>query len=475
MKIQIGLIVFALICIVSALSSKVDPLVLQNLHRSSRTNILLKFKNNNVKSAHARFDNLALTSRSAKLSILYNILKDQADSTQANVISLLQSQKNKNHQIYQLWMSNELILRNADAQTVELLSQQPDVDTIVGERIFPLAPVKTHELDPNEAVTPLAQWGVETVRADKVHEEGNTGEGIVVANIDTGVRYTHEALRNNYRGAVNNNNHNYAWYDPNLRSEIPNDSHGHGTHVMGTIVGSTNGIGIAPGATWMACKGCVPAGCYEFDLLICGNWIGCPTDLQGRNEDCSKAPNIVNNSWGGGVNDPFYDDIIEAWRRGNIAPLFVAGNSGTRCSTIESPGDRNGTITVGSTASTNELSTFSSVGPTTGGLMKPDIAAPGTSIVSASGSSDTGYATMSGTSMACPHVAGVAALLNKVKPGLTVDELLDALNAGAQAVSSGAKTCNNVRDDVYPNYHVGSGRLDALASVEYLQSKVKIN
>jgi len=61
----------------------------------------------------------------------------------------------------------------------------------------------------------------------------------------------------------------------------------------------TGGIGVAPGAKWIACKGCAGSGCAESDLKACGQWVICPTNSQGNNPDCSKAPVVVNNSWGG--------------------------------------------------------------------------------------------------------------------------------------------------------------------------------
>jgi len=237
---------------------------------------------------------------------------------------------------------------------------------------------------------------------------------------------------------------------------------------MGTIAGSANGIGVAPGATWIACRGCGTSSCSSFDLSECGNWVACPTTTSGGNADCTKAPDVSSNSWGGGQGDSWYDSIIAAWRRVNIVPLFSAGNSGPTCGSANSPSDRSGAISIGSTTSTNGLSSFSSVGPTVDGRMKPDVAAPGSSVVSASYSSDTGYATMSGTSMACPHAAGVSALLLKTRPNLTVDQLKAALVSGAQRVTSSGRNCGGVSEGTYPNHHVGAGRIDAVASNNYV-------
>ncbi|CAG7786561.1 unnamed protein product [Allacma fusca] len=317
---------------------------------------------------------------------------------------------------------------------------------------------------PKGAITPLAQWGVDTVRAPAVHALGNEGEGVVVASIDTGVHGSHEALVNNFRSEN-------GWYDPAEGDNTPTDNDGHGTHTMGTIAGQTNGIGVAPKAKWISCKGCGWLGCYLSDLTDCGNWAGCPTDANGNNAKCNLAPNLVSNSWGGGQGDTFYDDIMAAWRAVDIAPIFAIGNSGTAgCGSANSPGDSTLAIAVGSTAKDETVSYFSSLGPTVrGNRIKPEVAAPGSDVVSASNTGNSAYATMSGTSMATPHVAGISALLYAKNPNLTVDQLLETLAAGAQhSVASTGKNCGNVREDSYPNNHVGHGRADALASHESL-------
>lgn len=107
----------------------------------------------------------------------------------------------------------------------------------------------------------------------------------------------------------------------------------------------------------------------------------CPWNLLSDVPDCSRAPDVVNNSWGGGQNDPWYDSIINAWVNSGIVPIFSSGNSGPLCSTILSPADRPGTIPVSSIATNNQRSGFSSNGPTNDARQNPLIAAPGSSIL----------------------------------------------------------------------------------------------
>ncbi|CAG7716772.1 unnamed protein product, partial [Allacma fusca] len=309
---------------------------------------------------------------------------------------------------------------------------------------------------------PLAQWGIETIRAPAVHALGNEGEGVVVASIDSGAQGTHESLKNNFRSEN-------GWFDPAEGDKTPIDNDGHGTHTLGIIVGQTNGIGVAPKAKWIACKACTRTGCMFSDLIDCGNYAGCPTDIDGKNPRCDLAPNLVSNSWGGDQGDTFFDEVMAAWRLVNIAPIFAIGNSGfSGCGTANSPGDSELAIGVGATAFGEVLAHFSSLGPTLlGNRIKPDIAAPGADIISAYPAGDRAYASMSGTSQACPHVAGIAALLYAQNPNLTVEKLIDALTAGAQrTIASTGTNCGNVREDTYPNNHVGAGRADALASIQ---------
>src|SRR5699024_6134911 len=165
------------------------------------------------------------------------------------------------------------------------------------------------------------EWGVANINADDVWSGfGTTGEGIVVANIDSGVDFDHPALVEQYRG--NNGDgtfdHNYNWFDATGSSDEPFDGAGssHGTHTMGTMIGDDGGdnqIGVAPGATWIAANGCNT--CSDADLIASGEWMLEATDLDGENGDVSKRPHIVNNSWGTTVpsNDPFMEDVLENW------------------------------------------------------------------------------------------------------------------------------------------------------------------
>lgn len=193
----------------------------------------------------------------------------------------------------------------------------------------------------------------------------------------------------------------------------------------GTIAGS-GGVGVAPGSQWIACRGCDDnGGCDENALIACGcvnfailfspktieaypafilnftqhsQWTLCPTKFDGTQADCSKAPAISSNSWAGSPADKFYEGVIRSWQSAGIIPVFAQGNSGPLCGSAESPGDMLNVIAVGSTDITDEISSFSSRGPTRyAGAMKPDIVAPGRNVTSAWHTGDTDYNTISGT------------------------------------------------------------------------------
>jgi len=195
--------------------------------------------------------------------------------------------------------------------------------------------------------------------------------------------------------------------------------------------------------------------------------MSCPTLPNGESPDCSKAPHLVSNSWGGGRGASFYREVINAWHAAGIVTLFSNGNSGPGCSSANSPADDPNAIGVGSTTIADALSSFSSKGPAASGAIKPDVSAPGSDVYSAHHLSDTAYARFSGTSMACPHAAGVVALLKSRKPDLPVAEVRRYLSLGNEqhGLVKPGHNCGGISENTFPNHAFGSGRINAFNSL----------
>ena len=153
-----------------------------------------------------------------------------------------------------LWISNELYIPNATPELIAELAQMPDIASIYEEHVITVeAPIVaddgSSDVSEGRASDAEVEWGIEKVAAPEVWAGGNSGEGVLVGTIDTGVQGTHEALKDNFVG-------DYGWFDPYDQSPVPIDTNGHGTHTMGTIAGA-NGVGVAPKSQWMACRGYV--------------------------------------------------------------------------------------------------------------------------------------------------------------------------------------------------------------------------
>ncbi len=368
------------------------------------------------------------------------------------------------------WLTNVLVVTDgATPALARRLSRLPGVTKIRAERTFPLVePVERHAVV--IAADEPTPYGITTINADDVWADGILGSGVVVGNVDTGVDYTHEALVEQYRGNLGGVfDHDYSWWDPTgICGDVPCDNAEHGTHTMGTMVGGdgpgpfTPDIGVAPGARWIAAKGCESFDCSETALLSSGEFMLAPTDLNGDDPDPSKRPDIVNNSWGGGPGDPFYAEVVQAWRAAGMIPVFSAGNSGPECDSGGSPGDFLESFSVGATDENDQIADFSSRGPSTYGKVNPDVSAPGVDVVSSV--PGDGYDAFSGTSMAAPHTAGTLALVLSAELALLgdVDGSTDAVRSTALDIAD--DSCGG-DEDGDPNNVYGDGRIDAQAAV----------
>jgi len=329
-----------------------------------------------------------------------------------------------------------------------VLSRIPEKFTIREEKTVSIFPSLTKDIVPEQEEL---QWGVRMVQANETWDRV-TGAGIVVGIIDTGVHLIHESINEAYAGPG-------GWYDPYYQRPEPNDVQSHGTHCIGSVLGRTNGIGVAPGATWVAARGLNDAGSgSETNLLLSAQFMLADSD---------PLPDIITNSWGGGSNDPWYNEAMRAWIVHHQIPVFALGNSGSRCSSHNSPGDSVYALGVGATTINDAVASFSSRGPTRT-FLKPEISAPGENIISAGNTGTSSYTSKSGTSMATPHVAGAVALLLEQDRSRTFYDIKRILQeTGDQPpVSPNDVSCVPGGPE-WPNAAFGHGRINCLRAVEH--------
>lgn len=393
------------------------------------------------------------------------------------------------------WVANMIWVRG-DGQVLRTLAVREDI-----AHIYANPQVKL--VDPHDVPESLQQqtvdapgWNISKIHAPEVWSQGFRGQGITIGGQDTGYEWDHPALKNQYRGWDDAAaDHNYNWHDAihvgsgnpcGSDAQEPCDDHhlGHGTHTMGTMVGEeadlSNQIGVAPGAKWIGCRNMDQGVGSPATYAECYQWFIAPTDLMNLNPDPSKAPDVINNSWscpvGEGCSDPLVLlPVVEAVRAAGILTVHSAGNSGPTCSSVNTPSAiYEASFTVGNTDRYDQISVSSSRGPVTidgSGRIKPDVSAPGTSIRSSIPGG--GYGTLSGTSMAGPHVAGLAALLLSAQPGLIghVDQVERLIRSSTVPVSSNSN-CGGILDTVYPNNSSGWGRVDALNALLHERNKL---
>jgi subtilisin family serine protease len=413
--------------------------------------------------------------------IVVETLRAQAETSQRELRALLRA---RGMAFEPLWVVNALVARG-DAADVHAIGARAEVALLRARRTFSIdAPIAEPHATPGLAAAPRncapdsaapdVCWNIRKIGADRVWRElGVRGQGVTLGSIDTGVMGEHPALRGQYRGyrGAEPPSHDYNWYDPRGFYATPTDDAGHGTHTLGTMVGLGFGspeqpaVGVAPGATWVAAKGCMGSTCAESDLIKSAQWLLAPTDAQGTNPRPDLRPMIVNNSWGTPTRRDIYAGYVAAWRAAGMFPVFANGNdtaqSSDACGNVLAPGDYANVVGVGATDSFDQVASYSRRGPTSDGRMKPDFAAPGSGIASTWNSGD--YQSSSGTSMATPHVAGAVALLWSANPSLVgdYDETYRLLKQSALHLSD--SRCGGVAGQ--PNNIYGNGRIDVYAAV----------
>lgn len=340
-----------------------------------------------------------------------------------------------------LWVVNGLSV-TATPEVIQALAARPDVAEIVPDEI-PIVPAGL----PAEA-------NVAAIGAPELWSLGYLGQGVVIATLDSGVDLSHPDLASRYRGGTN------SWFDPYGQHSAPYDRTGHGTWTAGVLVGGDAGgtsIGVAPGAMLIAARIWNDAGSATATAIHQAfQWVLDP-DGDPATDD---APDVVNNSWSYGApgcNLAFQPDL-QALRSAGIVPVFAAGNYGPGSQTSTSPANYPEAMSVGSVNDLGTIAANSSRGPSAcGGATFPTVVAPGVNVWTTDLFSS--YFSVSGTSIAAPHVAGLLAILLGAYPGVS----------GAQAEAAIVQTARDL-GAAGPDNDFGNGIVDALAAYEVLAS-----
>jgi len=457
------LIILVLVLAAVAISGTIEPDLQMLMAASSDTDLIPVFilaqgqlDRDWVNSATDGMD------RAQRQQFAVQAMKEIAESAQSGIISDLSILNAVN--VNSLWLSNSVYCEATPA-AIRAIACRSDVILIergTDENSGLIEPVEVREPTVEERDKAIA-WGVSKINADDVWALGYEGQGVIVAVIDTGVDYTHSDLGNNMWHDTPAGYH-YGWDFYNNDSD-PMDDYGHGTHCAGSVAGDgTAGTqtGVAPSATIMALR-----------INYYGG--GEPTWITAMQFAIDHGASVMSMSLGSGQGNASLRTANENALTAGVYHSVAAGNNGSGAGTVLSPGDgpppwfhpnqthhggNSAVVTCGATDSGDVIASFSSRGPvtcwsdysTSGPLIDPDISGPGVNVLSTQWTG--GYTTMSGTSMATPHLAGVAALLLSANPNLTVAQMDSLIEMTSLDLGSAGK------DNTY-----GAGRVDAYQAV----------
>ena len=418
--------------------------------------------------------------RDERVTSVYETLTEHADDTQADLRTFL-DERGAEYTSYYLVNGIEVI---GPPWLRWQIARRADVDRILeSPQARPLGDLglETETTDllgsvDRETFGEFAE-GIDYVDAEVVWDDlAIRGEGIIVGQADSGVDWQHPDLQDGYLGAADD--HDYTWFDPWFSTTEPTDTGGHGTHTLGTVLGN-DGIGMAPDASWIACRNLARNLGNPGFYLDCMQFLFAPFPIGGDSFDGDplRGAHVTNNSWGcpsqEGCDGVTLAIAIEHLY--NAGQMFVAsaGNEGPSCGTVSPPASAQYSFAVGAMdPNTGLIVGFSSRGPVEGDdTVKPDIVAPG-DYSGASGFSSGipssmpggGYQRLPGTSMAGPHVAGLVALLWSADPSLIgdIDATVDIITATADT-AGGEDVCGGDAND---NNLYGFGIIDADEAVE---------
>jgi len=378
-------------------------------------------------------------------------MKNHVSDTQENLGALLNEEKNrgKADKIRRFWIVNAVAV-TASPGLIERLTLRDDVAGIELDSQYHI--LEDHSAQVTDGEIASATGEIRRINAPKLWKFGIDGSGINVSVIDTGINASHPDIA----GRI------IRWADfINGQNNTPYDDNGHGTHIAGTIGGNGSGgitTGVAPNVNIFSVK------------VLNSSGIGSSSDVIGGIEwSVGNGADILSLSLSG-ERDPALAEAVNNAINAGVVVIASAGNSGPDASTIEFPASEKNVIAVGATTRFDFPAPFSSRGPSSmdgENLTKPDVSAPGTNIISlriipsnvtyGSIINDL-YATLSGTSMATPHVSGAAALILHAAKinGTTLSpaRIKNILEAASVDLGEPGK------DDSF-----GAGRIDAFAAI----------
>ena len=462
MKFVIG-ILLTVALFPTAFAGSVDPDLGIKIEGAAPTDLFrtLIFMNDQLDvQAMKHQHNLVLATTAQRHFEVITALQKIATVSQADLLDYLSDAQAKGEvgSFQGFWIAN-MIVAELNSEQIRIIAARDDVGMVYsdfkGDLIQPII-----EKTDDPPVIATVENGVRAVRADSMWMMGYTGMGRLVCNIDTGVAGSHPALNHSWRGA-NGHSAEESWLDtadPN--NSFPHDEQGHGTHTMGTICGrsttTADTVGVAIDAQWIAARAIDVSG---GNVATAFQWAA---DPDGDPNTIDDVPDVISNSWGaiGGCPSTYWS-LIDNCEAAGAAVVFAAGNEGPGPQSLRVPANRITTpyncYSVGAIDghyNNFPIASFSSRGPSNcdGVTIKPEVVAPGVNVRSSvpGGSYQGGW---SGTSMACPHVAGAIALLRQVNPNASVDTIKWALMESATDLGS------NGEDNTY-----GHGIINILAA-----------
>lgn len=439
------------LALISALSvaasanTYVDPILgnfmNSRLVQSTKVIVLLKYDDNGI-PAPARYNSPAIK------KYLMNLYRKAAQG----VYQVIVQNPNDMKLVDQFWINNSLGVE-VTPNGLRKLTMVPNIEKIYANRkVIYANPINARYAN-NRNESADYPYDLKDLGIDELMKSNPDilGQGINVGVIDTGMDGKHPILKDKIA----------LFYD-SVAGKItaPVDRAEHGTHVSGTIAGgdrTNNNIGVAPGAKIIGA-----AALDGYDKMLQSMQFMLDPD---GNPDTQDAPKLISNSWnaGGAPDIELFYRAIEAWEAAGILPVFSAGNSGPNPGTITTPHEHPSVIAIGATGKDGKIANFSSRGPAKFHgqiIQKPDFTAPGVDIVSSVPGGK--MASMSGTSMACPHAAGVAALLYQVNKNFTPAQIKEILMKTLRYVDGNGNAITAPKWD--PAY--GFGRINAFAAVK---------